>query len=109
MTRGPEFLLRAFAKGSELHKKLRGQLVLNASRVESFSEMKREIQDYFGMKQWLTPGAPEVMAVGSSKGNVEGEWTAKFIGQEWQKANLARKAKGKVKGKLIHSYVRPVD
>ena len=51
MKRGQEFLLRAFANGSELHRNLGHHLVLNACRVESFSELKREVRDHLGMKQ----------------------------------------------------------
>ena len=54
--------LGALATNSGFHKKLGGHLVLR--RVS----MKREIQDFLGMKQWLTPGRAEVMAVGSGKG-----------------------------------------
>ena len=47
--------------------------------------MKREIPDYLGLKQCLTPGAAEVTPVGSGKGkqrgNVKGESAVKLTGQ----------------------------
>ena len=79
-------LLKALAGGSELQKKLGDHLVLNAYRVDTFIEMKREIQEYLGVKQWLVPGgSAEVLAVGaggktSQKGQVKGEVKIKFIG-----------------------------
>ena len=80
-------LLKALAAGSELQKKLGDHLVLNAYRVDNFIEMKREIQEYLGVKQWLVPGgSAEVLAVGkaggkaSQKGQVKGEVKIKFVG-----------------------------
>ena len=80
-------LLKALAAGSELQKKLGDHLVLNAYRVDNFIEMKREIQEYLGVKQWLAPGgSAEVLAVGkaggkaSQKGQVKGEVKIKFLG-----------------------------
>ena len=62
-------LLKALAAGSELQKKLGDHLVLNAYRVDNFIEMKREIQEYLGVKQWLAPGgSAEVLAVGKADG-----------------------------------------
>ena len=43
-------LLRAFANGSELQNQLGHHLMLNEFWVESFSDMKREIRDYLGLK-----------------------------------------------------------
>ena len=49
--------------------------------------MKRETQDNLGMNQWVTPGAPKVMAVSSGKGKgkqkgyAKGDLTVKFTGQ----------------------------
>ncbi|CAK0797196.1 unnamed protein product [Prorocentrum cordatum] len=79
-------LLKALAGGSELQKKLGDHLVLNAYRVDTFIEMKREIQEYLGVKQWLVPGgSAEVLAVGagdktSQKNQVKGELKIKFAG-----------------------------
>ena len=56
-------LLRALGNGSELQKELGDHTVLNAYRVESFADMKREIQEYLGMKEWLTRGAAAVCSI----------------------------------------------
>ena len=61
-------LLKALANGSELHVNWAINLVLNAYRVESCSEMQRELQDDLGMKQWPTGGGAEAMAVGGGQG-----------------------------------------
>ena len=67
MTRGQEFLS---CERQRMQKKLSYQLGLNACRVESVSEMKREIRDYLE-KQWLTSGAAEVMVIGDGDGKTK--------------------------------------
>ena len=77
-------LLTALEDGNESHKQLGDLLVLNAYRVESFSEMKRGSHFYLGMKQWLTPGAADLIVgsgTGKQKGYIKGELTVQFAGQ----------------------------
>ena len=57
----------------------------DAYPVETFADMKREIQEYSGVQQWPTPGAPAVLSIGGDKGkhngSIKGELTVKFAGQ----------------------------